>query len=888
MTRPSGLLASVLALATAIVVGLLLLGGESPESQAPSESQQDRLPAIRALSSASAGLVAGEVRIIGSDEPGADLRVRVEACGEIATGRTDAAGRFSLRIRAGEDRRLIIEAPGICEPLVICGLSVKGGAITSVGTLYLGKPVRARGVVVDPRGAPVPGALVRVHRSTRTEPGRALLLRYRDLGSKCSPIQTVTSDGEGAFVSQPLIPGVYSLEARARGFASGFSDETLVVPRTSDPSIRIVLRDGAALSGTVTAVQGEPLEGVRVTVVSTPSQDVCPRAERRVCVGTDREGRFVFPCLAPGEVEVVATLDNHPQQTALAMVGRDQDIHFVFSGTATLAGNVREDSGNPIEGAEVTVLGPGQGELGRAITDNMGSYRIEHLSPGRLGGLFVQKSGFVPVVRMRQNARALRARMTLQEDITLSRGAVVGGRVTSAEDGQPIAGAEVRLVDRQMHVILGVTHCTLTDDDGNYNLRAIGPGKYRVAARAPGFCGTELENRLEVAPDAHDGTDEPRRDLILRPAGRIQGRVVTPDGQPVPLARIVAVSENQAMRNPFNFPNKIWNADVVSDAHGRFSCPEFERRQPVRLKAMASGWVAGLSERLTCQGGGDAEDILIRLRSPGSIEGVARGADGSPIRGALVRAIGEIEDVLFSVEIALGHADCVPTDEAGRFRIEGLQPGPSILRVEAADHIQTTIKGIDVPEGACVSDLEVTLERGLVIAGEVKDEAGIGVNRAFFQVLPPGSSDPATRLFSESKLVAYFWSGKGGLFRFGGLPPGEYVLEVSKDGYLTEQVAEIRAGTSGLSVLLVRSMAISGTVLLPDGAPASGCCVTASGGAGRESAETDLEGHFVVESLRPGVYRLTTWSPDSSVQGATLESISAGATGLEIQLESAK
>ena len=75
--------------------------------------------------------------------------------------------------------------------------------------------------------------------------------------------------------------------------------------------------------------------------------------------------------------------------------------------------------------------------------------------------------------------------------------ATVTGRVTDAQSGQPVVGAQVRVVNSNLGAVAG--------DDGRYVIHAVSPGTVDVRATRIGFA--EQKRTLNVAPGATETAD---------------------------------------------------------------------------------------------------------------------------------------------------------------------------------------------------------------------------------------------------------------------------------------------------------------------------------------------------------------------------------------------
>ena len=113
-----------------------------------------------------------------------------------------------------------------------------------------------------------------------------------------------------------------------------------------------------------------------------------------------------------------------------------------------------------------------------------------------------------------------------------------------------------------------------------------------------------------------------------------------------------------------------------------------------------------------------------------------------------------------------------------------------------------------------------------------------------------------------------------GDFRFQGLAPGEYQLDARAPGHAPKRLGRVHVPSSGVTVELEGSAFIAGFVELPDGKPAPGARVVASGMGDAVETDTSEGGGFSLD-VPPGVYQvaarqgaLTGAAPSRVVVGA--------------------
>ncbi|WP_375765522.1 carboxypeptidase-like regulatory domain-containing protein [Archangium gephyra] len=254
------------------------------------------------------------------------------------------------------------------------------------------------------------------------------------------------------------------------------------------------------------------------------------------------------------------------------------------------------------------------------------------------------------------------------------------------------------------------------------------------------------------------------------------------------------------------------------------------------------------------------------------IRGLVRGPKG-PVPGAVVLAsalvAGESLSTLSCAEGATGQAllDCdwklkdeqlvtlveqrqgeapvlsrAVTQEDGTFSLEGLSAGLYSLWVESAE-------GMGLRHGVAAGEegVELRLGAGVRLSGRVMDEEEAPV---------PGAL--VTAIFmAHSRYFETFTDERGG-YHLGPIPPGGYVLVISKDGLLSSvDRFQGHEGEGALTSTLYRPRRISGRVLLA-GEPVVGAEVLVQRSLRRSNSRTltDAAGRFSFEGLQPDVQEL--------------------------------
>jgi len=239
-------------------------------------------------------------------------------------------------------------------------------------------------------------------------------------------------------------------------------------------------------------------------------------------------------------------------------------------------------TGNPIANAVVVCHGD-SGQAGRAQTNERGAYRIPNLEPGRYR-VMAEARGYEPgrypepvPVRAGQVTQNVNFRLRPAQQPM----GAISGRVTDRRTGDPISGALVVARGRDW------AGRARTDDRGNYVIRGLRPGAYRVKAVARHYVREAFPRPVTV--EAGQVTENIDFALQPKPArGAIAGQVIDARTQePIGGAVVVAVGEhgrNRATtdrRGFYRMPLPPGVYQVTAQARG-YEPSVFPRRVPVR------------------------------------------------------------------------------------------------------------------------------------------------------------------------------------------------------------------------------------------------------------------------------------------------------------------
>jgi hypothetical protein len=303
-----------------------------------------------------------------------------------------------------------------------------------------------------------------------------------------------------------------------------------------------------AITGRVISESGQPLPGVRVSVLGAGTSNGLRTA-------TDNEGNFRALGLDAGAYRIfvsspsyVTEIPDPNSSISYYRPGDSATLTLVKGGV--IAGTVTNGAGEPLVNATVRVLRirDSEGKPIQAgnrsperVTDDRGYYRIYGLQPGSYvvsaGGSTQFFSG-----AMGMNAYANEAptyapastRDTATEIVVRSGqeaaadiryrgepGHSISGRVTGVQTPQPY-GSGVRLTDIESHAMISAT--SATGDDRTFELNGVADGDYEISALAGSGPDADMSassaRRVSVR-----GSDVTGIELNLASLAAIAGRV---------------------------------------------------------------------------------------------------------------------------------------------------------------------------------------------------------------------------------------------------------------------------------------------------------------------------------------------------------------------------
>ncbi len=368
----------------------------------------------------------------------------------------------------------------------------------------------------------------------------------------------------------------------------------------------------------------------------------------------------------------------------------------------------------------------------------------------------------------------------------------------------------------------------------------------------------------------------------------LSGRVVDPDGKPVPGARVVMYgSDTRTLVTARTVDDPKGRVRVcVTDAQGRFRLQPGQASPSLYVFAEAQGFgpVVGETHHL-------GDDVTVTLGRPATIRGTVRDAEGHAIGGALVRWQCVLSGVIVERDgRSAPDGSYVVTDIIDDdLRVMVWEPPFDGVEVRAEGFATTTLRS-PFPSPTREVQLPITLGRGATVRGRVVDgETGKPIPSAhvacWSETVRFGHAGTRHNWIQDALPIRGLIetdAGNDGTFVLSGIScddtfssirprgpvgSGAPALAASAPGYSTELRLPELAGnesTATLDIQLFRCARIEGRVLEADGSPARFARVSRSDGIDRNSqlppafaenhgrVTSDRDGRYVFDGVRVG------------------------------------
>jgi hypothetical protein len=576
--------------------------------------------------------------------------------------------------------------------------------------------------------------------------------------------------------------------------------------------------------------------------------------------------------------------------------GEDRMLRIELSLGGRIAGRIVDETGQPIDDAEVQALTKGaffgmdSQELRKTESDEDGSFVLEAVAPGKVM-LRAEAEGWLE--NDEQTVQLVDSGQVDNVELLLTSGESIAGQLTWA-DGSPASGVEVKVRFDQSQMFgmtafnarRGASGEADTNAEGTFRVTGLGKGPFTVTAQArpeEDAVAESDEDEDDAAPywkARADGVQPGKKDLalVLEEPITLAGHVVDQDELPVTAFRIVAERPGEGILGNIGLDKE---EDDFEDEAGRF---ELVGLAPGdwEVYAIADGFGAPEAIQVTLSAGGN-EEIMFRLVRAASAAGVVVSSAGEPVSGATVEV--DLGGPVWQASIESDFMRPKTTSGSeGVFLLEGITPGEVSLRASADGHARSEAVTLQLAVGQQLTDVVIPLRVGATLTGEVFDRDGGLASGRFIQ---------ATKMDTYDSEMT-FTDGEG-QFRLEHLDPGTWQVVAMPAGFtsggedadastqpdtgndgggegeeneMLDMMSQIKTAVTDLTeggeehVVIGAPPAdpvrVSGTVM-HDGKPYSGALITfyAEGENTMQTMRNERvksDGSYAVELEQPGIY----------------------------------
>lgn len=629
-------------------------------------------------------ILLGRVISAAQEKPLADVIVRLESCGQ--TVKTDADGWYAFRSAPNGPQPIVVELDGFATERTekeLASAQERQASFRLAGAAkVLGTVVRAADM------SPMSGVEVRV------------------AGTRF----TTTTDDNGRFELRGITAGKSTIDVTAAGFSPASFDREL--SNVEETVLSVMLRGDAIIMGLVTdEATKQPVAEVDVRLVGLPYQ-----------TRTDAEGKYLLDNVPSLPARIDARTAGYIAMTVeVRPVAKEKStVPLTIRGNSKLSGRVIEQwSEEPVPKARLKLAKSGL-EL---VTGDDGTFEIQGVRGGVKHELMIEAEGLAP----HTETIDVKPGPNIPLKITMSGAARQEGRVVSAIDETPLAGAKV--------LLFGTTHQALADGKGQFKLEKLRSGRITMEVSATGFQTRRVTQ--EVTDDSKPIS------ILLGGNASITGEVLDGvTGQPVADAE-VSIAKTLLK--------------VATDKQGAF---HLEGAFPgtAMLTAQAEGYppvteqVKLVAERET------SADFT--LTGTASIAGEVFDDVGKPVANAMV----QWED----------SRHMSTTGARGEFQLAKLRGGAGRINISAPKFAPKSVS-VDLKAGASQPLGRLMLLSSLTLQGQV-------VNAVSGQPL-------ANAALSIASLGKSTTCNAQGQFKLDGLPAKAHDIKIEAPGFVVELVS---------------------------------------------------------------------------------------------------
>ena len=434
--------------------------------------------------------------------------------------------------------RILVRPDSLCD--LTRRLTIEGAKLHDLGDLVAASGGGIEGRVLGPEGVPVPGAKVEATPVAVAQATTATLIG----GWSDIPPRSCLSGEDGGFRLRGLHSGAWSLRVSAANLARGERSGLIVHAPQVKRGVDLRLESGLTLAGHIRDSDGNPLQGVHLTLAKSMIEISSGSIEppRSLKGRSALDGSFLFSGLDDGEYELIAARRGFLTRRNPDLRPGPDAVAIQLLRSPRIIGRITGE-GSPLNRPfRIHIRPPGTKFSGTKIAT--GSAAAKALGIEAEPGLFTVIDLSRPEFSLRVEAEGFEERVfgpflvegssERELDLDLKRAMKIAGRVLGP-GGLPLAGAQV-LARPAPESRRGLQEARATTaEDGSFQIGGIGRGSWQIVASHENFAPS-----LPLPLQLGDGAPTETIEVRLREAGRIVGVVLDSRGEPWRGARVEA------------------------------------------------------------------------------------------------------------------------------------------------------------------------------------------------------------------------------------------------------------------------------------------------------------------------------------------------------------